>query len=275
MNLLRNIPTMMLASLSLCIGSFSCLSGQEINMGRHDSLYSEVLKETRKIWISLPDDYETSGKTYPVLYRLDGSDDLFPGTVGTVRRLSDLERVIPEMIVVLIGNTDRGRDMMPTTTSYYQDEPGAERFGTFIETELIPYIDDSCPTSGEKLLCGQSFSSMFTLYWFFSHPESFNGYLACSGGFPGCEAFYFDLARKMLNRDTLPELTLFITNGMKDPTDPGSEIEKPTAELAKLIQSDGRINFEYRTYPEEGHVPYQSLYHGLKFFYGSGVGGLR
>lgn len=274
MRRLRIAQILAIVSFTLWIGTVTGLSAQEISFGWHDSLYSDVLSETREIWISLPEDYETSGKTYPVLYRLDGSDELFPETVGTVRRLSDLEEVIPEMIIVLIGNTDRGRDMMPTRTSYYQDEPGAERFRTFIETELVPFIDDRYPTSGEKLLCGQSFSSMFTLYWFFSHPESFDGYLACSGGFPGCEAFYFDLAGKMLSRDTLPDLTLFITNGLKDPTDPGGEIEKSTAELAKLIQSDGRINFEYRTYPQEGHVPFQSLYHGLKYILSDSAGEL-
>lgn len=35
-------------------------------------LFMTKLNETRKIFIYLPDDYETSNKQYPVLYAFDG-----------------------------------------------------------------------------------------------------------------------------------------------------------------------------------------------------------
>ena len=35
-------------------------------------LFMTKLKEKRKIFIYLPDDYETSNKQYPVLYAFDG-----------------------------------------------------------------------------------------------------------------------------------------------------------------------------------------------------------
>ena len=38
---------------------------------------------------------------------------------------------------------------------------------------------------------------------------------------------------------------------------------------ASLISQIDNVTCEYLTYKNEGHVPYQSLYHGLKFIYWS------
>ena len=40
-------------------------------------LFMTKLNETRKIFIYLPDDYETSNKQYPVLYAFDGHNIIF------------------------------------------------------------------------------------------------------------------------------------------------------------------------------------------------------
>ena len=102
--------------LLLFVLSASKLCGQEIVVGHHDSIESKVLQETRKLYINLPKDYHSSDKAFPVLYRLDGDMDIFLETTGIVHRLANREEVIPEMIVVLIENTNRNRDMLPTNT---------------------------------------------------------------------------------------------------------------------------------------------------------------
>ena len=85
----------------------------QIIIGHIDSLKSDVLGETRKIWVHLPINYQ-EGKKYPVLYLLDGNGH-FHSVTGLIKQLSTNGTVIlPEMIVIAIPNTNRSRDLIPT-----------------------------------------------------------------------------------------------------------------------------------------------------------------
>ena len=63
---------------------------------------------------------------------MDGDLDLYFETAGVINRLAHMEEIMPDMIVVMIENTNRNRDMMPTNTSFFKSEPGAENFKIFI-----------------------------------------------------------------------------------------------------------------------------------------------
>jgi predicted alpha/beta superfamily hydrolase len=265
MNSIRNL--IVFISFIIFLTNTTTSSGQKIYIGFEDSIESKVLNETRKIIIKLPKNYYNSYKSYPVLYRLDGDLDLFIETVGVINRLAYAEELIAEMIVVMIENTDRTRDMMPTNTSFFQSEPGAENFKKFIESELIPHINKSYRTTNEKLLCGQSLSAMFTLYYFLTSPGSFDSFIACSGGFPDCEQYFMNLTKDMLQTKQTQTRKIFLTHGLEDFIDPEGVIEKQLSNFNQLIESDENIVCEYKKYKNEGHVPFQSLYHGLRFFY--------
>ena len=239
--------------------------GQEIKIGFKDSIESTILNENRKIIVRLPKDYNDSGKSYPVIYRLDGDLDLFIETVGVINRLAYMEELIPDMIVVMIENTNRNRDMMPTNTNFFQSEPGAEIFKEFIDAELIPHINSTYRTTNEKVLCGQSLSAIFTLYYFLTSPGSFDSFIACSGGFPDCEGYFIDLTNNMLQTKQNKTKKIFLTYGVKDFLDPEGVIKKQLINFTQLIKSDESIVYELKIYKDEGHVPYQSLYHGLRF----------
>ena len=241
--------------------------GQEIQIGFQDSIRSEVLNESRTLYISLPADYSTTDQSYPVLYRLDGSINLFTETVGVVRRLAYMEEVIPDMIVVLIGNTDRNRDMMPVKSSFLNSEPGGENFKAFLENELIPTIDSSYRTSGDRILCGQSLSAIFTLYCLLSSPDAFNSYIACSAGFLDIGDYFIHLTEDMLKTRQAHIKKVFLTHGEKDFLDPNGAIKEQLQYFIGLISRDGNLVCKLHIYEEEGHVPYPSLYHGLKFIY--------
>ena len=255
-----------LLSILLLISTTS-LFGQEINIGFQDSIESKVLNENRKIKIQLPKDYYNSDKSYPVIYRLDGELDLFIETVGVVNRLVYAEELMPEMIVVMIENTNRNRDMMPTNTSFFKSEPGAENFKNFIENELIPHINKSYRTTDEKLLCGQSLSAVFTLYYFLTSPNSFDSFIACSGGFPGCEEYFIDLTNDFLKTKQDKTKNIFLTHGIKDFLDPEGVIKKQLLSFTQKIESKENIVCKLKIYEDEGHVPFQSLYHALRFIY--------
>lgn len=244
----------------------SCF-GQKIKIGFKDSIQSKVLNETRKIIIKLPVDYLDSDKLYPVLYRLDGDLNLFTETVGTINRLVHADELMPDMIIVMIENTNRNRDMMPTTTSFFKAEPGAEDFKKFIENELIPHINSSYRTTNEKIICGQSLSAVFTLYCFLTSPNLFDSYIACSGGFPDCEEYFMNLTNDFLKAKQKNPGKLFLTHGMNDFLDPKGLIKGQLQTFAKKIESKENIVCKLKIYDEEGHVPFQSLYHALRFIY--------
>jgi len=245
----------------------TALFGQEIKIGFQDSIESKILKETRKLFIKLPQDYHNSDKAYPVIYRLDGDLNLFIETVGVIHRLAYREEVLSEVIVVMIENTDRNRDMMPTNTGFFKKEPGADKFMEFIEDELFLHMSSSFRITDDRILCGQSLSSIFTLYCFLTNPDLFNSYIASSAGFPDCEPYFINLTSEMLETEQKELKKVFLTYGAKDFLDPDKVIEKQLSNFTQLINSDENIDCKYKVYTDEGHVPFQSLYHGLKFLY--------
>ena len=249
--------------------STTVLFGQDINVGFQDSIKSKVLNENRNFIIKLPKDYNNTDKTYPVIYRLDGDSDLFIETVSVVNRLVYSDELVPEMIVVMIENTNRNRNMMPTNTGFFKSGPGAENFKKFIENELVPHINKSYRTTNEKILCGQSLSAIFTLYYFLASTDSFDSFIACSGGYPDCEAYFMDLTNNFLKRKQLETKKIFLTHGLNDFLDPEGVIKNQLLNFTKKIETKENIVCELKIYEEEGHVPFQSLYHGLKFIYAS------
>ena len=132
--------------ISLCFGQSledQNADSNRISIGIRDQLHSEVLGEEREIWVHVPESSIYGGK-YPVLYLLDGAYH-FESVVGIVKA-NVINRLIPEMIIVAIPNTNRYRDL---TTAHIGDDSnpsgGGEHFTKFIGSELIPYIEGKYP----------------------------------------------------------------------------------------------------------------------------------
>ena len=124
---------------------------------------------------------------YPVVYLLDG-DAHFYSVAGMIHQLSEVNgnTLFPEMIVVGIPNTDRMRDLTPThsPTGYTGDSTGVgssgggEIFMSFIEKELIPYIDSLYPTAPYKVFIGHSLGGLTVINALLHHTRLFNSYIA-------------------------------------------------------------------------------------------------
>lgn len=260
--------------LLISIGLPRILNGQDLNLkiGVRVPIKSEILNEQRSVIIHLPDNYDNSGKSYPVIFRLDGNMETMLETVATINRLSQTEEIIPEMIVVAIENTNRDRDMWPVKTQYYNKEPGAKSFMSFIEHEILPYIEKNYRTTEHRILCGQSLSSVFTLYALLTKPNLFDSYIIISGAFPDSEKYFNELSQKaFLQIDRFYDKDIFISNGLKDPLDPdGKNHEQILAfSNAMKVKTGNNSRCKYVTYENEGHVPFFSLYDGLKFIFNS------
>jgi predicted alpha/beta superfamily hydrolase len=160
----------------------------DIVIGKTDSIQSKILGETRELMIFVPNDGPNSlfvKKKYPVVYVLDGNAH-FISVVGMLQRFSG-NNITPEMIVVAIPNTDRTRDL---THSKAKPNPpmvpeglanasgGGKNFLSFIEKELVPYIDKTYPTEPYKMLIGHSFGGLFVMNALLEKPELFNSYIS-------------------------------------------------------------------------------------------------
>ena len=107
------------------------------------------------------------------------------------------------------------------------------------------------------------------MYYFLESPDSFDSFIACSGGFPDCEEYFTDLTNNFLKTKQHETKKIFLTHGLNDFLDPEGVIKKQLLNFTKSIETKENIVCELKIYEEEGHVPFQSLYHGLKFIYAS------
>lgn len=147
-----------------------------VTLGEISSLQSKVLDKTIPLSIHLPENYNSSGKTYPVLYML-GSDyrARFAMLASTLDYMGGGQ--IPEMILIGIDLPEGNRILLPTRD---QDTTIPDNYINFFETELMPHVDNTYRTAPFKVLFGGSNSGFFTVYTMLNRPLLFNGYFASS-----------------------------------------------------------------------------------------------
>ena len=154
-----------------------------IHIGVKDSLHSTVLGESREFYVDLPDSYvEGSDTKYPVVYILDG--DVMLNALHTVHSYYN-GGFMPEMILIGISNAEnRTRDLTTSELSerrgqaYNQENGGAAKFTNFIQSELIPFVEDKYPVTNYRTLIGHSYAGLFTVNMLLKHTDTFENYLA-------------------------------------------------------------------------------------------------
>ncbi len=139
------------------------------------SLPSKILKMDRKYAIYLPPDYETSQRSYPVLYLLHGGGDDQTGWVqfGEVLHITNkaiAEGIATPMIIVM-------PDAKTGQMGYFNSIKGDWRYEDFFFQEFMPYIEKTYRIKSEKryravagLSMGGGGSFMYALH----HPELFS-----------------------------------------------------------------------------------------------------
>jgi predicted alpha/beta superfamily hydrolase len=157
-------------------------------IGVIDELPSKLLGENRTLNIYLPEGYNPKDTvTYPVIYLLDGSaDEDFLHVVGLVQfNTFPWINQLPKSIVVGIANVDRRRDFtFPTTVATdqkrYKTAGHSDKFISFLETELQPYIERQYKTTKSKTVIGQSLAGLLVTEVLFKKPTLFNNYIIIS-----------------------------------------------------------------------------------------------
>jgi enterochelin esterase-like enzyme len=159
--------------LSFCIASM--LVAQTGKVYDNLSMKSSILKMDRKYAIYLPPDYETSQRSYPVLYILHGYGDDQTGWIqfGEVSHIADEAinsgSATPMVIVMPDGNTIR--------KGYVNDVKGEWRYEDFFFQEFMPYVEKTYRIKGEKrfrAIAGLSMGGEGTFIYALHHPELFS-----------------------------------------------------------------------------------------------------
>ena len=267
------VPRVLTLLLPLILGTHRLVSAQEVHtkLGVARTMKSTILNEERKVLVHLPASYDTSGKSYPVLYLLDGTQAFLFEMIAITNRLRN-DRNAPEMIIVAIENTNRNRDMMPVVAKDFPGPPRAEAFLAFLEKELIPDIERTYRTAQPRILFGKSLSGLFTLYALLEKPTAFNDYVACSAGWFAENHEYF---RTMSDRafqkvESYADRRVFMANSLRDQYDPDQTIHRQMGEFSALVKDKlgATISYRYETYQDYPHVPFPCLYDGLRFVTG-------
>jgi enterochelin esterase-like enzyme len=180
-------------------------------------MHSTILQGERKYAVYLPPGFDTSSRSYPVLYLLHGSGDDQTGWVqfGEVQSIADKAiadgKATPMVIVMPDANTG--------TRGYFNDAKGEWRYEDFFFQELMPFVEKEYRIKSEKryravagLSMGGGGSFMYALH----HPELFSSACPLSAS-TGPVSFEEAKERALRVR----------------PSEPNAESKKPTEEQLK------------------------------------------
>lgn len=164
-------------SLTLLFFSFCTLfiTAQTGKVFDNLTMKSEILKGERKFAVYLPPDYETSERSYPVLYLLHGMGDDQTGWIqfGEVLRIADeaiLDGAATPMIIVMPdANTEK--------VGYFNSIEGDWNYEDFFFKELLPYVEKKYRIKSEKrfrAIAGLSMGGGGSFMYAMHHPELFS-----------------------------------------------------------------------------------------------------
>ena len=155
------------------------------------TIYSQVLDESRKVFIRLPSNF-TPTKRYSLIIRTDGNFNLTQWD-SVMTELPAQQDTILVSIPNQFWTFTRNRDLVPpyarqdvNTQPRPASENAPELFGqadkflTFIDSELLPYLESHYNLNNNRILSGYSAGGSFVLYTMSTKPWLFNGYFAFS-----------------------------------------------------------------------------------------------
>ena len=136
---------------------------------------SKILDSERKYAVYLPPDYETSQRSYPVLYLLHGAGDDQTGWVqfGEVLRIADkaiLKGTATPMIIIM-------PDANSGVRGYFNSIKGDWRYEDFFFEELMPHVEKKYRIKGEKrfrAIAGLSMGGGGSFMYALHRPELFS-----------------------------------------------------------------------------------------------------
>jgi predicted alpha/beta superfamily hydrolase len=260
-------------SLLITIGGLADMASAQdtvltlTNMGRLDSLNSDILNQKRYIQVFTPPDYKPgSADKYDVLYVLDGGN-WNTGMITRIQSFVQGEGNMPPTIIVSVMGIDRNPELTPThLESWGAPTGGADKFLAFIKNELIPHVNRNYPSNGDNTLWGHSLGGMFAVYAMLNEPTAFKSFIAVDPSLWWDDCYVPKMAASKLPALAGSNVTLFIS-GREGPDFHGMRIDTMDIVLKKMAPPS--LKWKVVAYPDETHssVRLKTTYDGLKFTY--------
>lgn len=158
----------------VCFGISIGVNAQSGKVYDNKTMTSKILKGERKYAVYLPPDYETSERSYPVLYLLHGATDDHTGWVqfGEVLHITDnaIKDGTATPMIIIMPDADTGK-------MGYFNQGNDWPYEDFFFEEFMPFVEQEYRIKGEKkyravagLSMGGGGSFMYALH----HPELFS-----------------------------------------------------------------------------------------------------
>lgn len=215
-----------------------------------EKFYMPQLDRYRRIWVYVPPDYESSGKSYPVLYLHDGQnlfDDQtsFVGEWGVDEILNKMaSEDFSGLIVVGIehGSEERLNEYSPWESENLGGGLGEQHVDFIVQT-LKPAIDENYRTLPDRQYTGVGGSSMgglISLYATLKYPEVFSRSLVFSPAFWFSERSY-EYARNFLIED---DFRFYFLAGGKEYGE--KDVITTTRKMIDFMVSNGLTEDQYK-----------------------------
>ncbi|WP_294221898.1 alpha/beta hydrolase-fold protein [uncultured Chryseobacterium sp.] len=237
-----------------------------LTIGEIRTLKSKILNEERTLNIYLPQNFDKA-KSYPVIYLLDGSlNEDFIHVTGLVQFFNQMYSM-PETIVVGIANIDRKRDFtfhtdLKDLQKDYPTTGHSDKFSSFIEKELKPYIENQFKTT-ETYIFGQSLGGLLATEILLKKPELFNNYFIISPSLWWNDESLLKSANQLLTKIPDTKKFIYISVGKGEHL----VMIKDAQDLYDVLKKSGKNNWtiEYKMMETDNHatILHRSLYEGL------------
>lgn len=251
---------MMIRNLTLLVFIFyfnTSINSQNLNteniLGENYTIKSNILKEDRQIQIFVPESYKKTDEKFPVLYLLDGQR-LFPFAVSLLKSFTQFKQT-PEFIIVGITNK------YPDRFRHFSSEE--KTFMTFIEEDIIAFVDNNFRTSNERLIFGWEYGGSFVIQTMIDRTNLFDAYIVASP-FPLTNKIS-KLDKFLSNKMVTDKMLYFTVSPNENQVNVGV---KKLDSLLKLKASKS-FNWTYKELENEEHrsTPYSTIYSGITNYY--------
>ena len=247
-------------------------------LGEIIELQSKVLNEKRTLNIYLPEGYNQNDTIkYPVIYLLDGSaDEDFIHIVGLVQYNSfEWINIVPKSIVVGISTVDRRRDFtFPTTIETdkktFPTAGHSDKFISFIETELQPFIETKYKTNQSKTIIGQSLGGLLETEILLKKPTLFTKYIIVSPSLWWDNGSLLNQNAEILNETFKQQTEIYIGVGKEGltPTEIPRVMEVDANLLADKMKATKsksvKVLFDYLPQEDHSTIMHQAVLNAFK-----------
>ena len=265
-----------LAFVAFALTTFLTYSqSDKVIIGDIKKIDSKILNEKREICISLPKSYNSnseSNQKYPVIYLLDGENN-FPSVAGMLTDWTGTAQSnYPEMIVVGIINIDRNKDYTPTHAYRSSEDSlmdnisgGGEKFTSFLEKELIPFVNKNYSTDSYNVLIGHSLGGLFVVNTLLNHTHLFNAYIAIDPSLWWDKKLLVKQAKEKLSLINFEGISLYMgiantidggydTSNVQNSSIPSNLHPQAILEFDKLLKTNTKLNYQSHYYDNEDHT---------------------